>query len=52
MALKMQKNGCVKVGNTDMYYVAFGEGKKNLVVLPGLSDGLWTVKERSWNMFM
>ena len=43
----MQKNGCVKVGNTDMYYVAFGEGKKNLVVLPGLSDGLWTVKGKA-----
>ena len=44
----MQKNGCVKVGDTDMYYVAFGEGKKNLVVLPGLSDGLWTVKGKAW----
>ena len=43
----MQKNGCVKVGNTDMYYVAFGKGKKNLVVLPGLSDGLWTVKGKA-----
>ena len=38
---------CGKVGNTDMYYVAFGEGKKNLVVLPGLSDGLWTVKGKA-----
>ena len=45
--IKMQKNGCVNVGNTDMYYVAFGEGKKNLVVLPGLSDGLWTVKGKA-----
>ena len=44
----MHKNGCVKVGNTDMYYVAFGEGKKKLVVLPGLSDGLWTVKGKAW----
>ena len=44
----MQKNGCVKVGDTDMYYAAFGEGKKNLVVLPGLSDGLWTVKGKAW----
>jgi len=43
----MQKNGCVKVGNTDMYYVAFGEGEKKLVVLPGLSDGLWTVKGKA-----
>ncbi len=44
----MHKNGCVKVGDTDMYYVAFGEGKKNLIVLPGLSDGLWTVKSKAW----
>ena len=44
----MHKNGCVKVGNIDMYYVAFGEGEKNLVVLPGLSDGLWTVKGKAW----
>ncbi|MCR5468577.1 MAG: alpha/beta hydrolase [Lachnospiraceae bacterium] len=44
----MHKNGCVQVGNTDMYYVAFGNGKKNLVVLPGLSDGLWTVKGKAW----
>ena len=34
------KNGCVKIGNTDMYYVSFGAGEKKLVVLPGLSDGL------------
>ena len=33
------KNGSVKIGNTQMYYVAFGKGEKNLVVLPGLSDG-------------
>ncbi|SDB40310.1 Pimeloyl-ACP methyl ester carboxylesterase [Pseudobutyrivibrio sp. YE44] len=44
----MKKNGQVKVGNTDMYYAAFGEGEKILVVLPGLSDGLWTVKGKAW----
>ena len=38
------KNGCVKVGGTDMYYVSFGSGKRTFVVLPGLSDGLATVK--------
>ena len=43
----MSMNGSVEVGNTDMYYVAFGGGKKNLVVLPGLSDGLWTVKGKA-----
>ena len=46
--MTMHKNGCVKVGNTDMYYASFGEGKKNLIVLPGLSDGLWTVKGKAW----
>ncbi len=40
-------NGCGKIGNTDMYYVRFGKGPKNLVVLPGLSDGLATVKGKS-----
>lgn len=43
----MRKNGCIKMDNTDMYYVAFGNGKKNLVVLPGLSDGLTTVKGKA-----
>lgn len=43
----MRKNGCVTVGDTDMYYVSFGNGKKNLVVLPGLSDGLATVKGKA-----
>ena len=46
--MTMHKNGCVKVGNTDMYYVAFGDGAKNLIALPGLSDGLWTVKGKAW----
>ena len=44
----MRKNGCVAIGNTDMYYAAFGEGPKKLVVLPGLSDGLATVKGMAW----
>ncbi|MBP5208246.1 MAG: alpha/beta hydrolase [Clostridia bacterium] len=44
----MRKNGCVTVGDTDMYYVAFGRGQKKLVVLPGLSDGLATVKGKAW----
>lgn len=40
----MIKNGCVKIEDTDMYYAAFGKGKRNIIVLPGLSDGLATVK--------
>ena len=41
------KNGCVAIHDTDMYYVSFGSGNKNLVVLPGLSDGLATVKGKA-----
>ncbi len=43
----MVKNGCVAIGNTDMYYVSFGTGEKKLVVLPGLSDGLAAVKGKA-----
>ena len=41
------KNGRVSIGDTDMYYVAFGAGPRKLVVLPGLSDGLATVKGKA-----
>ncbi|MBR5421518.1 MAG: alpha/beta hydrolase [Lachnospiraceae bacterium] len=40
-------NGCVPVGDTEMYYVSFGNGPKKLIVLPGLSDGLATVKGKA-----
>ena len=45
---RMRKNGCVRIGNTEMFYVAFGEGNRTMVVLPGLSDGLATVKGKAW----
>ena len=32
------------LGNTSMDYVAFGQGQQPFVILPGLSDGLKTVK--------
>ena len=38
------KNGTVKIGNTTMDYIRFGTGEKNLILLPGLGDGLQTVK--------
>jgi len=41
------KNGCVAVGDSEMFYVSFGHGKRNLVVLSGLSDGLATVKGKA-----
>ena len=37
-------NGSVRVGNSDMDYISFGNGKKNLILLPGLGDGLATVR--------
>lgn len=43
----MKKNGSVIIGDTEMYYVAFGDGFKKLIVLPGLSDGLSTVKGKA-----
>ena len=41
------KNGRVTLDNTAMDYVCFGRGGKKLVVLPGLSDGLATVKGKA-----
>ena len=41
------KNGCVTVGDTKMHYVSFGQGSKVFLVLPGLSDGLTTVKGKA-----
>lgn len=43
----MVKNGSVKIENTEMYYAAFGKGPKALIALPGLSDGLTTVKGKA-----
>lgn len=36
------KNCKVQVGNTFMNYAVFGSGKKNLIMIPGLGDGLRT----------
>ena len=41
------KNGCAAIKDTDMYYVSFGHGSRDLIVLPGLSDGLATVKGKA-----
>lgn len=38
------RNGSVRVGNSEMDYLSFGNGNKNLIMLPGLGDGLSTVK--------
>lgn len=41
------KNGSVWIGGTEMYYVSFGHGDRTLILLPGLSDGLATVKGKA-----
>ena len=41
------KNGEVKIADTEMNYVSFGSGSKVLVILPGLSDGITTVKGKA-----
>lgn len=46
MATKV--NGHVQLDDTEMYYVAFGQGSKKLVVIPGLSDGLTSVKGKAF----
>ena len=38
------ENGTVQIDNTQMDYIAFGYGKKNVILIPGLGDGLRTVK--------
>ena len=41
------KNGQVMLGDAAMYFARFGRGERKLVVLPGLSDGLATVKGKA-----
>ena len=38
------KNGILKMDGTTMDYISFGSGKRNLIMIPGLGDGLKTVK--------
>lgn len=38
------KNGCLKIDDTEMEYIRFGKGIKTLIMIPGLGDGLKTVK--------
>lgn len=38
------KNGTITIGDTEMDYIAFGKGNDILIMLPGLGDGLSTVK--------
>ena len=43
MALKA-KNGIVKLDGTDLEYIRFGTGGRILIMLPGLGDGLRSMK--------
>lgn len=38
------KNGTLKIDDIDMEYISFGNGGKPLVMIPGVGDGLKTVK--------
>ncbi len=38
------KSGTVKVEDSDIEYISFGKGSQVLIMLPGLGDGLKTVK--------
>lgn len=38
------KNATLKLNNANMDYIRFGSGSKALIILPGLGDGLRTVK--------
>ena len=38
------RNGTLQLADDTMHYVRFGHGKKTLIMLPGLGDGLTTVK--------
>ena len=38
------KNGAVKIDGADMHYITYGTGKRVLIILPGLGDGLRMVK--------
>ncbi|MBO5909710.1 MAG: alpha/beta hydrolase [Clostridia bacterium] len=38
------KNSRLPIGDTYMDYISFGKGRETLIILPGLGDGLKTVK--------
>ena len=42
--LYQAKNGKISMAGTDMDYIRFGNGERTLVMLPGLGDGLQTVR--------
>lgn len=49
MLFGMKENSAV-IDGTAMHYVEFGRGQTPLIILPGLSDGLKTVKGQAMNL--
>ncbi|MDD4363907.1 MAG: alpha/beta hydrolase, partial [Atribacterota bacterium] len=48
------KEGNILIGDSEMQYVVFGKGDRSLVIIPGLSDGIRTVKDTKlilWQQF-
>ena len=41
---KKAKNSSIKIDNTNTYYISFGKGDKNLIIIPGLGEGFKSVK--------
>lgn len=41
------KSGEVSIGGTKMAYASFGHGERSFIILPGLSDGLATVRGKA-----
>lgn len=41
------ENGSILMGHTEMDYISYGKGKQVLVILPGLGDGLMTVRGKA-----
>lgn len=41
------RNGEVSIGDTKMSYASFGHGERMFIILPGLSDGLATVRGKA-----
>ena len=48
----MAKNGLLKLSEWEMEYIRFGSGAKSLIMLPGLGDGLRTMKGTALPMAM
>jgi len=46
--MKFQQGKLNLTEQEDMYYVSFGNGSRNLVVIPGLGDGLATVHKKGF----